>query len=174
MTTQLTLKELLTDSSYAKWFSRPAKIRTMGRSKPWLIYAKKKAKGPWSRAEVDTYEKAYAWAMRNLDEYYDIVISSRRQAFRPPLLKKGGENHFWPTPVGHVWCTYCRRPTRFLYFKSHHAIPAKYPLLDYEKRCSICGIQLRSIQRFDSKLHSTLDPLVTDKKAKKAKKKEKK
>lgn len=171
---QLTLKELLNDKAYAKWITITPRISVKGASKPWMIYAKKTKKGPWAKSEVATYDQALKWAMKHLDEYYDIVIHSRRQAFRPPLLKKAGVNHFWPTPTGHVWCPYCRRPTLFLNFSSHHAIPKKYPLQSYEKRCSICGIKLQSIRRFDSKLTSSLNALVGAKQAKQAAKKKKK
>lgn len=42
----------------------------------------------------------------------------------------------------HDWCTYCRRPTVFRWFKSHHALRASglQELVDpTTRRCSICG-----------------------------------
>lgn len=42
----------------------------------------------------------------------------------------------------HDWCTYCRRPTVFRWFKSHHALRAAglQELVDpTDRRCSICA-----------------------------------
>jgi hypothetical protein len=42
----------------------------------------------------------------------------------------------------HIWCTYCRRPTVFRWFKTHHSL--RRSVLDgltdpSERRCTICG-----------------------------------
>lgn len=42
----------------------------------------------------------------------------------------------------HTWCTYCRRPTVFRWFHSHHALRANglQALVDpSDRRCAICG-----------------------------------
>jgi hypothetical protein len=42
----------------------------------------------------------------------------------------------------HTWCTYCRRPTVFRWFLSHHAVKASglHGMVDVsDRRCTICG-----------------------------------
>lgn len=47
-----------------------------------------------------------------------------------------------PADELHEWCTYCRRPTVFRWFRSHHAIRSAglHGLADpSDRRCTICG-----------------------------------
>lgn len=47
-----------------------------------------------------------------------------------------------PTDEPHSWCTYCRRPTVFRWFTSHHALRAAglQELVDpTDRRCTICA-----------------------------------
>lgn len=42
----------------------------------------------------------------------------------------------------HIWCTYCRRPTVFQWFTSHHALRTSglHGMVDpSDRRCTICG-----------------------------------
>lgn len=151
---QLTIHELLEDPHYAKWITMEPKITVKGSQAPWFIYAKRKKKGPWSRAEAPSYAKALEWLQAHLDEFYDIVITSKRQAFRPFVIRVDGTRDYWPCPPGYIWCTYCRRPTKFRYFTHHHALPRHIPVVEYEKRCEVCGVRLKFIKRFSSKLRS--------------------
>lgn len=47
-----------------------------------------------------------------------------------------------PADETHTWCTFCRRPTVFRWFRSHHALRAAnlQELVDpSDRRCTLCG-----------------------------------
>lgn len=73
----------------------------------------------------------------------------------------------------HVWCTYCRRPTVFRWFHSHHAVKLSglHGMVDpSDRRCTICGAREDYIRttaktarppHFDPLAHITAKPSRT-------------
>lgn len=126
----------------------------------WRVYVQPKKKGPWGKVKKDfrKYSEAYKWMMANLHKYHDIAISSKMPQFMPPqeayqvvVLKKvkGRTRRVRVTryrsvlpdaPSNHHWCSFCRRMTKFAYYKKHHAMPSW--VLGLEKHCEICGAGL--------------------------------
>jgi hypothetical protein len=72
------------------------------------------------------------------------TIKYQKRVYYAPIVN-------WP---GHTWCPYCRRPTVFGWFTSHHAFPPSLPPLPYKKRCGICGIAQQAIKEYRAKEES--------------------
>jgi hypothetical protein len=164
MADQLTLRQLLADPLYKKWFlKRPTVVPTGSQTPPWFIYILEE--GKWRRAQIGSYKKALKWAAKNLQGFDDIVISSKRQAYRPPRYRRNVEGHFeycpkkcrlqhtetviWESyPYTHQWCPYCRRPTVFDVFARHHAFTGQWDngrCLE-KPRCTVCGASDSMVQ----------------------------
>lgn len=148
----LSAKALLRDPIYKKWAMKSPKLKSKGRGDPWRLYILKK-NGRWAKKDFPTYAQAFNWMAKNLSEYADIVIHSKRLPFAPPVVKYRGKKTYWPSPKGYRWCPYCRRPTIFKYFRSHHAIPHIAP---WYKRCNVCGIRAESIKLYESSVPPTI------------------
>lgn len=171
---QITLRELLSDPIYRKWFSKVPTVRTMFPSgQPWQVFVQEDLDGRWKRAKFPSYAQAYKYIARNLNQFHDMALNCPGQAFHPPVLVskepvlkkflvqlKGGkskvvrryvyERSYWrPASLelltSHQWCSYCRRPTVFAYFSRHHAVPACVP---YELRCTPCGVRRTFIKDY--------------------------
>lgn len=158
---QITLRELLRDPIYKKWFQTVPKLPAeVAHTPPWRIYIQREQFGSWARLELQGYVKAYRWTAKHLKEYHDIVIVAKRCEFKPPVVKtKEGKRVYWPVPAGHRWCTYCRRPTVFAYFSKHHLFSGKPGYnggIAWAKRCMVCGIRAVSVKEYHSPLESKL------------------
>jgi hypothetical protein len=148
---QTTLREQLLDPLYKKWFATPPKEgRDAAQTPPWYVYVQENESGPWRRAAVSTYPVGYRYIQRHVNTVFDLALVSKRREFRPPVVRDraGKRTYHLPDAPGHIWCGYCRRMTRFLYFSRHHAIPSRYGNLSGDRRCGICGIRLQAIRRF--------------------------
>ena len=155
--TKLTIRQLLKDPLYAKWMTKPPKITVKGVTEPWRVFIQQ-PDGKWAKKEFFNYVEAYNWMAKNIKNYPDIVIHSKRQAFKPPVVRYQGKKQYWPSPKGYKWCPYCRRPTRFAYFKKHHNQPLAVP---WFKRCVVCGIRAENIPTYDSRVPPTVSPVRT-------------
>jgi hypothetical protein len=164
----ITLPELLQDSEYRKFFTTvPKTILTPGRQ-PWRLFVQKQADGPWSKKEFEKYAEAFKFLVPLLKSgIHDAAIQSRGIAYAPPqriarVTKNGKPSYVvgsngkrqqktvlvqWKPKLpadeqAHTWCTYCRRPTVFQWFRSHHALRS-FGLADLvspaDRRCTICG-----------------------------------
>lgn len=147
----LTLREQLRDPIYKKWFSTPPReVASAALSPPWWVYVQKKPGGRWRRAEFASWKQGYQYVAANIKKYHDMALVHKRQEFRPPVVRDGGKRRYhFPLAqlsYGHHWCGYCRRLTRFAYFRKHHALP-KWANSG-ERRCCICGIRLAAIKRY--------------------------
>lgn len=151
MTKQITLRELLKDPIYRKWFSKKPRIRVVTQAPPWRLYVQREEGGRWARADIRGYAKAYGAVASKLSEYYDMALHSKPQHFPPPIVRVGKKRYYYPCPPGHRWCTLCRRPTVFKNFRKHHAFPGM-ALADYEKYCSICGARAAGQKQYRSSL----------------------
>jgi hypothetical protein len=166
----ITLPELLKDKEYRKFFTTvPKSLVPAPGKKPWRLLVQRKAGGPWARKDFEKYADAFRALVPYLSERrcYDAAIVSRGIAYSPPerivKVTKGGKSvrikdgqgnlvqktaivHWRPklpvTEEAHRWCTYCRRPTVFRWFKTHHAFrnTSLEGIFDPSaKRCTICG-----------------------------------
>jgi hypothetical protein len=154
---QVTLRELLEDPIYRKWFMKPPEKKTPSR---WRVYAQKTEGGPWSKADFITWGQAYHFVRRHHKQWYDAALCSRVWEWRPPVIRVRTErqvkgrwrkvwvrNYYEPmvNMIGHVWCPHCRRPTVFRQFKRHHNVGKA---LVYKPRCTICGIALSAVKQY--------------------------
>ena len=146
-----TLREQLADPIFKKWFKTfPKDYPGAGQTPPWYVWVQENVDGPWRRAEVTTYAQGYRYIKKNLKRFHDMALSHKRHEFRPPVVsdRQGRRRYHLPPAPGHNWCTHCRRMTRFLPFRRHHAFPAKWGDLGGERRCCICGNRLETIKRY--------------------------
>jgi hypothetical protein len=172
---RLTTALLLTDPTYRAWFRRPPPLPSLAQrnyqTAPWYYYVLREQKGPWARATTRTYADAFARLRADLRRYHDVVITSRSVAFpAPPDIRRRTKRNpagvwdfrmLWPeADATYQWCLYCRRPTRFLRFRTHHAFPAlTMPAAEGEpaktmrvvvegvRRCEVCGVSLPAKER---------------------------
>jgi len=144
----MTLREQLRDPIFKKWFSLEPREPVMAtNTPPWFIYVQEIEGGPWRRAECKSWKKGYKFVRKNIKKYHDISLTHKRREFRPPVVRQLGKRKYHlPSAPGHVWCPYCRRLTRFAYFKRHHAF--RSGVNGGERRCSICGVRLAFIKRY--------------------------
>lgn len=152
----------------------PKTLVPLAGHKPWRLYIQKRADGPWSKKDFERYADAFRWLARCLKgegntPIHDAAIQSRGIAFAPPTriakVTKNGKPVYQVGSDGkrvqktvivrwrprldgmeeaHIWCPYCRRPTVFRWFRSHHALRASGMdgLVDpSDKRCTICGVR---------------------------------
>jgi|SRR5690606_1906910 len=151
MTTQITLRELLKDPNYRAWFTKIPKLRVVHHTPPWRLYAQREEGGKWARKDYRTYPEAYNAVRSRLQEFHDLIIHCKPQAFPPPIIEFQGRKFYLPPPPGHLWCVYCRRPTVFGFFSKHHAMPGR-PIPDYDLRCGGCGARHAGMKPYKSKL----------------------
>jgi hypothetical protein len=146
---QVTLRELLEDPVYRKWFTqRPARRRP----ESWRVYVLEIEGGSWKKKDFGRWADAYDFLRQHYKEWYDAALCSRVWEWRPPVIrervgKRWRRNYHEPvvSMIGHVWCPHCRRPTVFRQFKRHHNVGKA---LTYKSRCSICGISLSGIRLY--------------------------
>lgn len=142
--------------------TKPPKSRVPPISPPWRIYAQRTTETSWARKDFPTYKAAFDFWKLKRKLWYDVSITSKRQAFQPPgrlvKISRKGQPVMVKTPTGmrqatklvpikpppgHAWCMYCRRFTIFTWFRTHHAHRGEMALLmdPSERRCCICGIR---------------------------------
>lgn len=162
MIRQLSFDELLSDPLFKSWIKKPPKL-PLSRLRdyhPWRVYVKFENKG-WAKKDFLTYVQAYNFLVRirhlkGSRVLEDACIHSKSWEFKPPTVKlKDGRRTYMAMPPGHDWCGYCRRPTVFNYYSTHHQWPEWMKNLPW-KCCSICGLTEMSIKRYRSLLRSRL------------------
>lgn len=154
MDDQIRLSSLLRrDEFFRSWFQKPPELRYMHSNpwSPWRLYIQEKRGGRWARADFRGYVRAYTQLRLRLPEVWDVTIHSKAQHFQPPVLKIGHDRYYNPVPVGHIWCTLCRRPTVFGYYSKHPAFPG-VKVDDQVRRCKICGIREKHVQKYPTPL----------------------
>jgi len=163
----ITLDELLEDKVYRSYFAKVPRIKNKNRVQPpWVLYLQHRETKQWHSKRFAKYGDAYAEYKRlnTLGKVMNASICSPGQGFSPPLAiaKIRGKFHTdaqgikrqvtkpiaWkaaipPEEEVHDWCPYCRRPTIFGYYTSHHALnhlqAVGISINPSLKRCSICG-----------------------------------
>lgn len=175
----ITLVELLEDAKYRQFFSTvPRTLVPVPGQLPWRLYIQREAGGPWLRKDFEKYADAFRRIAPDLKRggVHDGAIQSRNIAFAPPeriaKITKGGKPVLVKSSNGsvsqktqvviwkpklpadeesHTWCTYCRRPTVFRWFKSHHALRGYgaqgLVINPADTRCTICAAREEFIRR---------------------------
>lgn len=169
----LRIHELLEDSVYRKFFlTVPSMPKVQRLAPPWRLYVQRLDTRRWGKKDFWSYPEAVRSfaAFRKAGLIYDASVTCRPIAFLPPskVVKIKGKfiktsrgqqvqatkEIFWrwaplldPGDMEHHWCPYCRRPTIFTWFSTHHAITGTHrSLMDpTARRCTICGIRLEGI-----------------------------
>jgi phage pi2 protein 07 len=142
-----TLRKQLKDPIFAAWMAKtPRKDRNPAENiKNWRVLVQKEKGGRWARAEFYTYDEAYAWVMKNLEKYHDLVLTSKLYPFKPPIIRNKVTNkkHFYypGTSTGEKWCPFCRRMSKFGWFKKHHNVKAY--TCGQTKQCHTCGAGIK-------------------------------
>lgn len=171
---QITLKRLLKDPIYRKWFSTKPAQGAQGR---WRVWFKETPTSPWEEKEFPSWKKGFKFVQANINNFYDMALANPSHAYSPPVvIWKRTKNpkteiitkhrrHYVP-PVAedadrmidnhkHAWCPYCRRPTIFTYFRRHHSYYTRvnflgkpYDTNSQERICLICGVRLVFIKKY--------------------------
>jgi len=147
---QVSLKQLLRDPIYRKWFSTQPLGGFPAYTK-FRVYAQVKDDGPWAKKDFNDFKDAYNFVAKYLKKWNDAALVAKNYESRPPVVRKQGRRQYYApvmTLPGHHWCTYCRRPTVFSYYTQHHAFPQGFQILAYKRRCGVCGIADDAIKRF--------------------------
>lgn len=142
--------------------TKPTLVNVPSVSPPWRVYARKDERSGWGRKEFPTYKAAFDFWKLKRKIWYDVSITSKRQAFPSPgrlvKIRRRGQPLMVKTPTGmrqatklvplspppaHQWCMYCRRFTIFTWFLNHHAFRGEMKLMmdTAERRCCICGVR---------------------------------
>jgi hypothetical protein len=157
---RITTAQLVRDPVYRQFLRTPPVMpprESRTDSYRWYYYALREQGGAWARVATRTYGEAYVRLRGDLPRFYDVVISSRSVSFQPPKIGEGKKAKPWSfqqafpdADSSYRWCFYCRRPTRFLHFLTHHALPLQQvsaePLVTKRivvpdvLRCEVCGV----------------------------------
>lgn len=154
--TQITIRELLKDAEYAKYFRQVPVLPDHYRSesKPWCLYVQLKGTKTWKKKRYGTYAEAYKGLKKILPLAYDAAINCPGLGFRPPIKTvkpKGATDRsqlrsmIWRPALGddhapHHWCSYCRRPTVWKVLAARLKTYSGSTLFTEPRlRCTICS-----------------------------------
>lgn len=132
-----TLRSLLEDKRYNKYFLTVVKQNKAIQRDPWLIMAVTPEE-KWARTTKPTWKDALHKGLELLDNprFRDIAIISRPRIFKTPEWA-----HEMLEP-GEDWCGRCRRPTLFnLYARRHPALRDVPVIVENTNRCYFCGMR---------------------------------
>jgi hypothetical protein len=148
-------------------------------AKPYRLFVRYKGEDRWRTRDFHTYKEAFLKLKSLMPRVADAAINSKAVPARPPHRVVKIKGKYQTTKAGkfvldaagqkkqltrivdwkprmpadefqeHFWCPYCRRPTVFNYFVSHHALSNRklggMPLDPTIKRCCICGASERIV-----------------------------
>lgn len=168
----LTVHDLLEDKTWKEevLLKRPQELIGRPGYKQWRVMVLGHD-GRWRKKDVETYSQAFRVFKKYFKTARDVNITHRSQSFAPPqrLVRIKGKYVVgsdqkkrqatklvvWKPKLDaydehHQWCPYCRRPTVFKWFTTHHNLSQ---ILDPTvRRCTICGISERIAYYEKSKL----------------------
>lgn len=170
----LTINELLADDRYKQYFVTVPKMPAAPRiHPPWRVYVQLEAHGAWRKKDFFDYKDAVRFfvKLRKSQGLHDASITCRPIAWDPPSrivkikgkfiktsrgeLVQATKEVFWKPTLPddeeqHLWCPYCRRPTVFRAFSTHHAMTGEYRAMmdQFASRCTICGIRQEGLGRW--------------------------
>jgi DNA-directed RNA polymerase subunit RPC12/RpoP len=137
-----TLRELLRNDTFRQFMkTRPRLPEHLLTGDPWMVWAKT-TRNTWINPRFATYDLAWKQSvamMRDVDEYADISLISRRVLMPPPAYLLPLMNEY--EMLGFEWCGRCRRPTKFKLSTSRHHAVRGFPTVteDDPVRCYYCG-----------------------------------
>lgn len=167
------MSELLKDRFYKAFIEATpdlppvAKSKKKAKSPPWVVYVQLEVDGKWGRRSFWKYKKALKFMLAHLENgAHDAALNCKRTAFPPPsrlvrikgkyvrgsdgVERQATKLVRWDLPAAlkegeaeHHWCSYCRRPTVFKFFRRHKALPGIEVLDQSVPRCTICGASAR-------------------------------
>lgn len=164
----LTIKELLRDPTYRKFFSKVPKLPEHYKPSnlPWKLIILKHDERVWRSKRFGTYQEAFAGLKKMLPTIDNAAINCPPLAFMPPIRTVRLKGKFTTTSKGkqipvvksiiwtpqvpgdlepHSWCGHCRRPSIFRFatitprMKEGFYAPPGEPAV----RCIICGASER-------------------------------
>lgn len=161
MVEMITIRELLRDPTYKKYFMSVPKLpeHYTPDSLPWRLMIQKPGETQWRSKRFGTYREAFDAFKRLLPTIHNAAINCPPLHFMPPVktVKLKGKTDGKGRPIlktivwkpaidaeleKHYWCPFCRRPTVFRMAiapkrrsKSGHILVASEPSM----RCMICG-----------------------------------
>lgn len=164
----MTIHELLADPVYRSYFCRVPRLPPHPEGRPpWRLFVQLKGEQRWRSKNYETYAEAFKAfnRLRKEGKIHDAAINCRRASFPPPVAMvripgkyvRGSDGKERPAHkrmdwkplipedvLPHDWCPWCRRPTVFRYFSSHHALNSLgMPIDSSVMRCHICGASTR-------------------------------
>jgi len=144
-----TLRELLAMPGYRQHVlaKAPHLQPNLRHGLPWRVWAIADD-GKVGKKDLATYREAFDLVKRLLPLRADVTITSLRQLYGPStaLLAAG----FGWSP-GQGWCSRCRRPVTFSYFRKHPACKGSlYESIDLatDARCPYCGIRRSAMREY--------------------------
>jgi hypothetical protein len=158
MMDQLRFRKLLAhDPIFKEWFTQKPALSTFvpPNSRPWRLFLQGEAQAPWIRTDYISYAKAFEALRENLPNVWDLALHCKPQGHAAPIVVAGKKRYYYPLPMGHEWCMFCRRPTIFRRYKKHRNL--KYPVNPEEKRCNICGARAENMKVYKTPLDWPLD-----------------
>lgn len=150
---QVTFRELVRDPVYRQWLKTPP-LGGFTKFAKFRVYVQREKDGNWAKKDFDDFKAAYSFLAKNFKSWHDASLTCRNEQSRPPVVRHKGKRQYYAPLLlipGHTWCPYCRRPTVFDYFSTHHTFAAKgMKPLPYKRRCGICGVAETAIRRYKS------------------------
>lgn len=150
----VTMRELLGEELWRVWMKRPPPGDVL---RFRLYVAKEDHSWSTSGSKLVTYSAALKWmiALLRRPDVADVFVNCPARP-TPHPAKRGAEGKAEPwvpeslqvaVEAGYeLWCPYCRRWTRFGYFRRHHALQIAAIPTD-EKRCCVCGCGIKLARR---------------------------
>lgn len=163
----LTIDELLSDPTYKQFVLTVPKLPAVytAERRPWRLFVMLKGEHHWRSRRFGTYKEMVIYYKKLRPRVHDAAFNCPAIAFPPPQKVVKIKGQYFTTPKGkkiqktkfitwkpvipadefedHHWCGYCRRPTTFKRFDTHHALRgAKTGHIGIDPtllRCSICG-----------------------------------
>lgn len=158
---QITIRELLKDEQYKKYFLTVPKLPDHYKgNKPWKLLVQLKGQTTWKAKRYETYKEAVIALKKFLPKANDIVINCPALSFRPPIknvrlkgkteLIRGKRVQVYRSVIWrptlddghdrHTWCPYCRRPTVFKVLAARlRTTNGSILITEPRLRCSICS-----------------------------------
>jgi hypothetical protein len=148
---QVTLRELVRDPVYRTWIKTPP-LGGFPQHARFKVYVQRTQGGPWAKKDFEDFKVAYNFLARHFKSWHDASLTCCNEESRPPIVRKDGKRQYHAPLLaypGHIWCTYCRRPTIFGFYSTHHTFAARgMKPLPYRRRCGVCGIAADAIRRY--------------------------
>ena len=181
----ITLKELLSDPDYKKYFTSIPKLPShyTPANQPWKLIILKPGETVWRSKRFGTYKEAFEGLRKMLPKIDNGAINCPPLTFMPPVKRyrvKGKLDKkkkpliitkLWVPPISgdmeqHHWCGHCRRPSIFKLATTTIKAKGNFSAMSGEPtmRCVICGASDRILDLRHPENHQKWDsnrPIVS-------------